>query len=214
MEISVTAKYFRWKSYLGILVIFFCSLHIITMAETYYATPTLDTPCPEKRVPCMTLSQYAEKPSSYFSSYMTINLLPGNHTLNRTLNLVGLNHVQLVLYIFNKPIRLLQEVHALVECSKEAHFNFKDVDTVIIRGLKAIGCGPSKFISLKNFTFEDSNMFGNGNNAGGIYIQDVIKVLISGCWFMHNQFSTDSERGAIVSIKNEFMIIKESFFLQ
>lgn len=191
-------------------------------AMTFYALPSLDTPCPEKGVPnCMTLSQYAEKAVSYFSPNTTLFLLPGNHTLDRNLTLNGLHylHIETYLKLSSNNSSMSDVSHSVVICSEKVKINIYYIDNAYISGITAVGCDQFFFTSLDKFTLTNSYIVGNKNRHGGILVSDVTEVLITECLFSANTGLVTTPinnnlhaGGALVFVNNKFISITKSYF--
>jgi len=126
------------KAFVGVLL--FPSI----LAETYYVTPDLSTPCSGN--PCMTLSQYATNPSSFDATHTTLLLLPGNHSLNSTLRVTDILHME----IFTNTT-----FHTRVLCENLVSLEWTMVRTLYISGLHFTGCTLNTFTSVEDFVLEN-----------------------------------------------------------
>lgn len=132
--------------------------------ETYYTTPSLSIPCPEEGVPCLTLSQYAAKPNSYFASNTTLIILPGNHSLDSELRITNIT----CLNLFANTASVSDTT---ITCSQSSGFTFKYSDCVYIRGLTFARCVGS-IISVKDqVTIEDCKISGENYNETGLELK-------------------------------------------
>ena len=87
-------------SYQGILTlaltVVLLALPSLTCGVTLHVRPTsTNTSCPTH--PCHTLSEYAQDPGQYFNdSNLTLQLLPGNHTLDVNLTIASIHQLQIL----------------------------------------------------------------------------------------------------------------------
>ena len=156
------------------------SFTLCSTENTYYITPTPDTPCPAK--PCHTLSQYAEQYFQNFSTNLTLVFLPGDHTLDRTVS-IGTHSTyvdwwgnttthQPEHYYFHSSVTLLgspsllPEVTSKIVCTRPAGFAFSGITELHISGLAFISCGH--------------------DDSAAVNIFSVWNVVISNCSFQNN----------------------------
>ena len=149
---------------------------VLTFAETYYVTPSSNTPCPEDDVPCFTLSQYATKPSNFFASNTTLILLPENHSLD------------LEFSIWNITFLSVETSHSdtSITCNQSARLTFENITVVSIRGLALFGCVNNKVTSVERFSLEDCSLQGQGRNGTGLELNEVSTANITRSSFSSN----------------------------
>ena len=133
------------------------SLPSCSTENTYYITPTPETPCP--RDPCHTLSQYAEQDFKNFSSNTTLVFLPGDHTLNHTISFgltAGLSDRRNTSH-HHYPYHSLTllgdpssppELTSRIVCIQSAGFAFSDITELHITALAFISCGHGPAVSI------------------------------------------------------------------
>ena len=173
--------------------------------NTFYVTPTPDTPCPGE--PCHTLSQYTDQYRWNFSSNTTVVFLPGDHTLNRTISMGAvsidypdqLNKVSPEYYYLHPSLTLLgsssslPEVTSRIVCTWPAGFAFLGITELVINALAFISCGHSDSAAVK--------------------IESVWNISISNCLFQDNtnglpqQKSTTGGCGGAIYVYNSTLTL-------
>lgn len=161
----------------NVLLLLLCFLFPI-LAEVYHVIPTPDSPeCQEfEGASCLTLTQYADKPNSFFSSNITLLLHHGNHSLERMFSQNGFNSVNILTV---NPAAV-----AIVTCFKKGnnnYFIFEEITEIYISGLNLIGCGYL-FVSLQMLTIQNTNI----KDQGTLLISNVKLVEINGGSFSSN----------------------------
>ena len=97
--------------------------------------------------PCLTLSEYVENTSHYFTSNSLLHFLPGNHTVSKTTWVI----VQDV-----ENISLVGSAgHATVQCSGRLSFTFWKVHDLQISNVGFIRCGLEQKGNLRSITLEN-----------------------------------------------------------
>ena len=115
----------RWQIPLLILIL----LTSCSVQSIYYVTPTPNTSCPGE--PCHTLSEYVA--GQYFNNLpenTTMEFLPGNHTLERTISVTNLTWLTL-----HGDSSSLPEITSRIECTWPAGFVFTDIRELHISAL-------------------------------------------------------------------------------
>ena len=138
------------------LFVLYC-LPSCSTENTYYITPTPDTPCPGES--CHTLSQYAEDHFNNFSSNTTLVFLPGDHTLNHTTSF-GLtdtlsdwrdtthhHYPYHSLTLLGSPSSLPEATSRIV-CTRSAGFAFSGITELHITALAFTSCGHGPAVSI------------------------------------------------------------------
>ena len=155
----------------------FLLLLVLTTAETYYITPSSSTPRPGEGVPCFTLSQYATKPSNYFTSNTTLILLPGNHSLDSKLSIRNITSL------------FIETTHSdtSITCNQSARLTFETINVVGMRGLVLFGCVNNEVTKVEQFTLEDCTFQGQGRDGTGLELNEV-----STAYIMRSSFSSNT----------------------
>ena len=115
-------------------MVFLLSLFLIVGcgATEYWVRPDSTSHC-NTRQPCLTLSEYVQNTSHYFTSNSVLHFLSGNHTISQTTRVI----VQDV-----QNISLVDSAgHATVQCNGRLSFTFWKVDDLQISSIGFIGCG-------------------------------------------------------------------------
>ena len=144
-----------WHRLSLLLIILFISFPLSCTKETYYITPTTNTPCYGE--PCHTLSQYVDQYFKNFSSNATLVFLPGNHTLNHTISIGTSSNLnarwgntpthQPDYYYPHPSLALLGNPSSLPEltsrivCTWPAGFVFSGITEIHINALAFVSCG-------------------------------------------------------------------------
>ena len=160
------------------LTVVLLALPSVTCGVTLHVRPTsTNTSCPTH--PCHTLSEYAQDPSQYFNdSNLTIQFLPGNHTLD--INLIITNINQLEIHGAVLPTRVV--------CDSRVGFTFSNISKLSIDGLAFVACARSSLFQFSSTTSIDTYY--------GLHFQSVPMAEIIDCTF---QDSYGSALGAVDS---------------
>ena len=193
-----------------VLLYMLCVLWTCSSAKTYYVTPTLSTPCPDKGVPCFTLSQYAAasktatKQENFFSFNATLILLNGIHSLDSELSI----STGAFLNIIAKKGDSLSDSDTAIDCGHSAMLTIQNVDVVRITGLILMGCVKNSVTSVKQLTIEDCK----GLDGTGLELNEVTHANIMTSSFSAfigrnplyalNYSSIGSLRGGAISVTN------------
>ena len=143
------------------LVIVIMCMMTCASAMIYYVTPTSSSQCPEAA--CLTLSQYATKPSNYFASETTLILLPGGHSLDSVL---WISNITVLSVTVDNTTQT--SVTTTVTCSRLGRFHFEYVKQVSMHNLLLFGCVNNTIESVNWFTLENSDINGQGCDGTGL----------------------------------------------
>ena len=134
------------------LLLFNLAIGVINDSEVYYIKPTTDYQCSIQNQPCLTLEDFIMNTSrslnanTMSSLELSIELLPGNHTLSRHLEVWSIRKFQVSSQI-NSFWIICHEPNI--------EFQFLDVTTIDIRNLKFFGCGGCTSLCIGKFTAEN-----------------------------------------------------------
>ena len=191
---------------LSLLVVLY-SLPFCSTENTYYITPTPDTPCPGD--PCHTLSQYAEQDFKNFSSNTTLVFLPGDHTLNHIISFehnLGLSNWMSTthhhypyhsLTLLGSPSSLPGDTSRIVG-TWSAGFAFSGITELHIIALAFISCGHGPAVSvwsalnssIVNCTFQNNNreqwQDGRHSDEEGAVFTFNSTLILTGCTIQNN----------------------------
>ena len=194
-----------WQKLSLLLVLY--SLPSCSTENTYYGTPTPDTPCPGE--PCHTLSQYAEHDFKNFSSNTTLVFLPGDHTLDHTISFgltAGLSDWRNTthhhypyhsLTLLGSPSPL-PEVTSRIVCTRSAGFAFSGITELHITALAFISCGHGPAVSvwsvlnssIVNCTFQNNFSWqwqdGGYSDEGSVIVTLKSTLTLTGCTIQNN----------------------------
>ena len=155
--------------------------------SNYYVTPTPDTPCPGE--PCHTLSQYvADQDFNNITVNTTMELLPGNHTLEQTISVRNLTQ-----FIIHGDSSSLPEITSRIVCTWPAGFVFTGITELYISSLTFISCGH--------------------NDSAAVNIISVHQSIISNCSFLGNMNATGYDHNnSALYIHNSYVILARNMF--
>ena len=141
----------------------------------------LRTSCPTH--PCHALSEYARDPDQYFNSpNLTLQFLPGNHTLNVNLTITSIHQFEL---LGNSSAM----VPTRVVCSSNVGFTFRDISRMKVHGLDFVLCARSHVASFR-FLY-------------GLYLQSVQTAVIIDCTFQDSY-------GSALGVVNSHVVLREN----
>ena len=146
------------------LTVVLLALPSLTYGVTLHVRPTTNTSCLTH--PCQTLSEYAQDSGQYFNvSNLTLQFLPGTHTLNVNLTITNLHHLEITNVVV--PTRVV--------CDSIVGFTLRDISVVRLEGLAFVACAKSGIV-------QDSNgeLF---TTYYGLHLQSVQMAEIIDCTF-------------------------------
>ena len=147
------------------LAVVLLALPSLTDGVTLHVRPTsTNSSCPTQ--PCHTLSEYAQYPGRYFNdSNLTLQLLPGNHTVNANLTITSIYQLEILGHFSTLvPTRIV--------CSLNVGFTFRNISRMRIDCLAFVACARSQVVSDGPFT-----------TYYGAYLQSVQAAEIIDCTF-------------------------------
>ena len=182
--------------------------------KVYYVTPSADDPCStavDLHPQCITLSQFAAKPSNYLGSNTTLILLPGTHMLNSVLNVYNRDSFVLT------SQQQAKSNDSLISCNGTGRFEFKWVSYVRITALKFIGCGGNRILLSEDLAIESSMFWGKKDGDTAIEMVYVTNADILKTAFINNEASyiTINQNltlgGALILTESNVIITESSF---
>ena len=198
-----------WKKILPLLIISLIYFPLCCTQDTYYITPTPDTPCPGE--PCHTLSKYGERYFQNLSSSATLMFLPGDHTLNYTISVGTVPDSPSATHAYQPdnpypslsllgspylPGSSLPEISSRIKCTWPAGFVFSDIVELHIDALDFNSCGH--------------------NGSAALNIQSVWNARISNCTFQNNTngLMSESSSGGAIQVQNSTLTLARNTFQQ
>ena len=177
-------------SYQGMLTlvvtVVLLALPSLTCGVTLHVRPTsTNTSCPTN--PCHTLSEYAEGLGQYFNdSNLTLQFLPGNHTLSVNLTITGIYQLELLGNSSAEvPIRVLcnssvgfsvrNYIPVVRIDSSYVGLTFMDISKVRINGLAFVSCTRPHMAQISDIL-----------TYYGLYLQSVWITEITDCTFQES----------------------------
>ena len=187
---TLSLNRFSMASHQGVLTlsltVVLLALPSLTCGVTLHVRPTsTNTSCPTH--PCQTLSEYAQDPSQYFNdSNLTLQFLPGNHTLN--INLTITNIYQLEIYGAVLPTKVI--------CYPNVGFTFSNIYRVSIDGLAFVACATRRNIYT----------YGTYTTYYGLHLQSVQTAEIIDCTFQDSY-------GTALGVVDSHVVLRGNRFL-
>ena len=144
-----------------------------TYGVTLHVRPTSNTSCPIH--PCHTLSEYAADPGQYFNDLnLTLQFLPGNHTVNVNLSITNVDQLQI---LGNSSA----VTPTIVACSTKVGFAFSDISKVKINSLAFLACARFRVTQAPYENYQQ--LFQHFTTYYGLYLQSVQMTEIIDCTF-------------------------------
>ena len=138
-----------------ILTLIFFACFGLDESEVVYIIPSPNAPCHQKL--CLTLSHFAAD-TSWLKSDSTLIFLVGTHNIDIE---VSVSSISILSLVSNSSV----EDYQIIICEQKASFKFDNIDYLLISGLKFVGCGSNRVVSVKQLTVENS-IFQGQNNTG------------------------------------------------
>ena len=174
--------------------------------RTLYVTPSANTTC--RGEPCLTLNQYAESVSQYFTDDTELVFLSGSHFLGQPFIVRDL---EAVLFLHQESTG--SEKQPEIACTEPVSIIFTNISQVSVSKLTFSGCGDNQRTSptllassVQGFTMTNSIM--KYSQATAVTILESYNVTLSGNIFESN---SGCEGGAI-HISNSMMEVEKSHF--
>ena len=142
-----------------------------------YITPTTNVTCPAK--PCLTLHQFATN-VSWIKPSTTLIFLSGIHRLNSEVSISGISNLSMLSNL---------ALEGYIACHQGAEFKFDNIDNLQIRGLKFVGCGNNRALSIKLFTVENSIFQGENDSETALMVNET-NIIIKNSSFLSNTAGT------------------------
>ena len=193
-----------WVKISLLLVISLISFPLCCTQNTYYITPTPDTPCLGE--PCHTLSQYGQRYFQNLSSNATLVFLPGDHTLTYTISVGTVPDSPSATQTYQPDPSLtllgspslagspsLPELRSRIMCTRPAGFVFSGIAELRISALAFISCGRI--------------------SSAAMNIQSVWNASISNCTFQNNTHGlSGSSFGGAIDVENSTLTLARNTF--
>ena len=144
-----------------ILAVFLCLELSGDCKEVVYISPTS---CPVPSKPCLSLNGLAANTSWLdHESNTTLIFSPGIHLLSIELSISSINNLSLF------P-QSLKESQSTIVCQQNASFNYYNINHVLIKGLKFVGC-ESSVESVEEFVIETSTFHGQNDSGTALEVR-------------------------------------------
>ena len=171
------------------LTVVLLALPSLTYGVTLYMrSASTNTSCPTH--PCQTLSEYAQDPGQYFNdSNLTLQFLPGTHTLNVNLNISNIHQLEITNVV----------VPTKVECESNVGFTLRNISVVRIEGLAFVACARSGMVFDYIFSTLHATYY-------GLHFESVQMAEIIDCTFQDSY-------GSVLGVVNSHVVLRGSGFL-
>ena len=184
------------------LVFLICStahLNVVLSDSMYYITPTSNVSCPSD--PCFSLSEIAANFSSVCFSHndtlLKLNLLPGTHTLDVTLNISG-----------NFPFSMVGLTHnVIITCNFNGMLMVVGANNVTISGLKFVDCKSHKIVAARYLFVNNCSFVSHFGSA--------IHLVNSTITMMRAEFISNSvggQHGRIKLLPNKLTLVGSAIY--
>ena len=132
-------------------------------SEVFYITPSTSVPCHAE--PCLTIPHLTASTNTSWLKSNSLNLvfLPGNYTLTSDVSISNISS-------FSMTPNSTTNGSWTITCHQNASFKFDNINHLWIRGLKFVGCGNNKVLSVNNFTVENSTFLGHWESGTALDI--------------------------------------------
>ena len=129
---------------------------------------------------CITLSQFADHPTSYTnSSATTLKITGGNHSLEKEIYMSDLAHFSILSTNDTNSA-------SVITCNNHSKFTFTNISNIRISGLTLIGCVGNRFEHVGQGILEYSKIIGGNNSKSSVMIVESI-VNIQYVSFLYNR---------------------------
>ena len=171
------------------LTVVLLALPSLIYGVTLHVRPTsTNTFCPTH--PCQTLSEYAQDPGQYFNdSNLTLQFLPGNHTLD--INLIITNINQLKIHGAVLPTRVV--------CDSRVGFTFSNISKLNIDDLAFVACARSSLVQFSNTPYPKKTYY-------GLHFQSVQMAEIIDCTFQDSY-------GSALGVVDSHVLLRDNNFI-
>ena len=141
--------------YVSLLLTFIVGMHLAS-CEMHYIVPTQDD-CSMSS--CLTLSQFADNVATYIeSSNITLFITGETHCLNKSMSVSNLSKFSLL------SINVTGS-SSVITCSEDASLTFSNIFSIMIGGLKFVGCSDNSFDLVNQLTIK--HLIFEGRSKGG-----------------------------------------------
>ena len=192
---------------------FICCSPYASESQTYTILTPENPFCPSNST-CFTLAQFASTVYRLPSEIVSLNFLPGNHTLN--VKVVMNNFQNFSLYALESASN-----GAVINCSPSAGLLFIRCDHVEVSNLTFNGCAGNIIESVNNFTIMFSSFVGENQFGSALIINSTNHLQIAYCHFaLDSGFTNNSlsmlgkQKGVINATLCKAAVIMNSFFIK
>ena len=173
------------------LLLFHFALLCLVDGQMYYIISDYSTTCPSNQL-CITLSDVSSNATFKLDIRINLRFFPGHHYLDSTLYLSNVTNIEL---------SVVDEA-AVISCSQFASFVIHGVDSIVINGLRFIGCGDTSFTHASNLTVLDSSFERVSDFGTALLLNGIAATRIRNCSFSLNIQGSEKPITDFVGILN------------
>ena len=172
----------------------------------------------------LTLSQFIDNSSDYLTNDSRLIFSPGNYRLESEFIVENVHSFSMMLLIYS--VWPITSSKAVIVCSHNARFEFRNISSVSVIGLEFSGCFETYVLSVGHFHLESSAFYGHGqtiSNGTVMTIKDSVAnltrvVFLSAIEKLHNstvhQGVSESSTAAISSSNRVIGILLERSIIE
>ena len=156
LKLSMKINQVIMKALLNLLLRLFLYISAHASGKVYNIVPTQIPPYVCSIDPCLTLSQFARKSTNYIALNTTLIFNGENHSLDIGILIANIAEFSMQSVISNDHTSV-----PVITCNKSANFNFTNIRSLHLSGLKFKRCDENKFefidqLKIEYSTFLDS----------------------------------------------------------
>ena len=150
--------------------------------------------CPDYRnQTCLTLAELASNTSRLDQTNITLNFIPGDHSLTQRVRVSNATHLVFAAHVCNAS-----QCEIKIKCQGTSGFEFQNIESINITGFEFSGCGGEDinggalnvnnvtFLSILYCRFIGNGVFGVRASGGAVYIDSAFNVSIHSNYFINN----------------------------
>ena len=149
------------------------------------------------------LSQFVDNSwtSDYLMNDTTLIFSPGNYSLESELVVENIHSFSMFAWTGSSS-------KAVITCSCNARFEFRNISTVTVSGLEFVGCFESLLVSVGKFQLENSGFIGNGQ---AIVNGEVLIVSKTAAKIYYSKFIQSIGDATVLANDSNLIIIHSTF---
>ena len=189
----------QFRGLCSVLFLVLVSLAGYVTSEVYNLRPSPSDPCNTEH--CLTLSQLVNNISDYLKNDTTLIFGSGNHTIESDTVIEHINSFSMLYESTSSP-------KAIIVCSHQGRFEFRNAHVVIVRNIDFLGCTRNKIVSVSRFMVEDLYFHGHGEASDSTLIMSETSAILHRVTFINNHLQLAIRNSAEDSNK-QFKVASE-----